>query len=141
MPGIYHPNRLHWEQKDNITTEMYLKTIFLYAESNNRDPRPVDIVNELDLSKGTVSEMLKKLSGDRLIEYHSYGKIKLTTIGQKKAENVVRKYLVLKRFLVDILGVSPAKAHNEACGLEHVFSDDSIKKLGTFLNKTRQKNK
>ena len=54
--------KLHGKQKHRISTEMYLKTIFLLREKKKKDPRPVDVVRELDLSKGTVSEMLRKLT-------------------------------------------------------------------------------
>ena len=125
--------KLHGIEKDRISTEMYLKTIFLLHEKNNADIRPVDIVNELDLSKGSVSEMLVKLSGEGLIDYESYGKIRLTTKGVEKAKNVVRKYLVIKKFLLDILKLSPDKVHDEACSLEHSFSDESIAKLNILM--------
>ena len=62
-----HPRRLHGKQKNKISTEMYLKSIFLLREEKKEDPRPVDIVKDLDLSKGSVSEMLKKLSEESLI--------------------------------------------------------------------------
>ena len=132
MPEI-HYHKLHGTQKDKISTEMYLKTIFLLHEKKSQEPRPVDIVNELELSKGSVSEMLKKLSDEKLIKYESYGKIKLTEKGIEKAKNVVRKYLVIKKFLLDILKIDPEKVHDEACNLEHGFSDESIAKLNILM--------
>lgn len=132
-------NKLHWEQKDNISTEMYLKTIFLLREEKKADPKPVDIVKELNLSKGSVSEMLKKLDEVGFIEYESYGKIKLSKKGLEKAKNVVRKYLVIKQFLEKVLKIDKAKTHDEACNLEHGFSDESIAKLN-ILMKIMKKN-
>ena len=125
--------KLHGKQKHRISTEMYLKTIFLLKEEKNDDPRPVDIVNGLGLSKGSVSEMIKKLNEENLIEYESYGKIKLTEKGLEKAKNVVRKYLVIKEFLKDVLKITESKIHDEACNLEHAFSDESIAKLNILL--------
>lgn len=126
-------HRLHGKQKDNISTEMYLKTIFLLKEKNKEDPKPVDIVNELRLSKGSVSEMLKKLDDEGLIEYESYGKIKLSQKGLEKAKNVVRKYKIIREFLEKKLKIAPEKIHEEACNLEHGFSDESIARLNIFL--------
>jgi DtxR family Mn-dependent transcriptional regulator len=125
--------KLHGIEKDKISTEMYLKTIFLLLEEKNNDLRPVDIVNELSLSKGSVSEMMVKLSSEGLIDYESYGKIKLTVKGLEKAKNVVRKYLMIKKFLLEILKLSPDKVHDEACSLEHSFSDESIAKLNILM--------
>ncbi len=141
MANIIHSHRLHGSQKDKISTEMYLKTIFLFQESKKEDPRPVDIVNELELSKGSVSEMMKKLAEEGLIKYESYGKIKLTKKGLESAKNVVRKYLVIKKFLLDILKIDAAKVHDEACNLEHGFSDESIAKLNILMKLFEKKNK
>ena len=128
-----YPNKLHGRQKHRISTEMYLKTIYLLREESKKDPRPVDIVNELELSKGSVSEMLKKIADEGFIEYESYGNIKLTDKGLEKAKNVVRKYLVIKEFLEKVLKISHDKVHDEACNLEHAFSDESIAKLNILL--------
>ena len=59
----------HDEHRSSISTEMYLKTIYLLREKNDQDPRPVDLVNELNLSKGTVSDMIKKLKEEDYIKY------------------------------------------------------------------------
>ena len=128
-----YPNKLHGRQKHRISTEMYLKTIFLLREKKGEDIRPVDLVNELELSKGTVSEMLRKLSDEDLVSYESYSRVKLTEKGYEKAKNVVRKYLVIKEFLANILKISPEKVHDEACNLEHAFSDESIAKLNILI--------
>ena len=124
---------IHSEQKDKISTEMYLKTIFMLKEEKDIDPRPIDLVKELQLSKGSVSEMLKKLDDEKYIHYESYGKITLTLKGLKHARNVMKKYLIIKRFLTDYLRISPKNIHEEACALEHSFSDESIKKLNALL--------
>lgn len=128
-----YPERLHGEQKHRISTEMYLKTIFLLRQKNEEDTRPIDVAKELDIAKGSVSEMLKKLTEEGVIEYESYGRIKLTEEGTKKAMNVVRKYMVIKNFLEDILNIPHEKVHDEACNLEHAFSDESIAKLNILI--------
>ena len=128
-----NPEKLHVEQKHKISTEMYLKIIFLLKEETGEDPKPVDVVKELGISKGSVSEMLKKLVDEGYIQYESYGKITLTDKGLEHAKNVVRKYLVIKHFLKDILKISPETVHDEACNLEHAFADESIAKLNILL--------
>ena len=39
----------------------------------------------------------------------------------------------IKHFLKDILKISPETVHDEACNLEHAFSDESIAKLNILL--------
>jgi DtxR family Mn-dependent transcriptional regulator len=136
----YISNKLHGNQKNRISTEMYLKTIYLLREKHDKDPRPVDVVNELNLSKGSVSEMLKKLNDEKYIHYESYGKILLTDKGIKKAKNVLRKYQTVKKFLLEVLKIEDSNLHNEACNLEHAFSDKSIAKLNVLMKIWEQRN-
>ena len=128
-----HSKKLHIKQKDKISTEMYMKTIYQLQEKIGEDIRPVDLVRELELTKGSVSEMVKKLADEGFILYESYGKIKLTEKGIKTAKNVLRKYLTVKKFLKDILKTNPETLHDEACNLEHAFSDESIAKLNILI--------
>ena len=79
--------------------------------------------------------MLKKLNNESLVEYESYSRIKLTKMGLEKAEIVVEKYMIIKKFLTNVLKISKEQTHDEACNLEHAFSDESILKLNKLLNK------
>ena len=130
-----YPDKLHGKQKDRISTEMYLKTIFQLKEKLKSDPRPIDIVNELELSKSSVSEMLRKLDEDGFLVYESYGKAKLTSKGIEMAKGVVKKFKIIERFLSEILKIPKEKIYDEACNLEHAFSDYSIERLEQVLNK------
>ena len=124
---------LHGSHKEKISKEMYLKTIFLFKQDNDKSPKPVDLVKELELSKSSVSEMLKKLQEDGLVKYESYSSIELTKKGLTYAKRVLSRYLIIKEFLVHHLGVSVKRANEEACDLEHGFSDDSISKLEKYM--------
>ena len=131
--------RLHGKQKQRISTEMYLKSIFLLKEKNKLDPRPIDIVNELMLSKGSVSEMLKKLDDEGFLKYESYGKVNLTKKGFEKAKNVIRKYMIVIEFLENVLKIEKKKLHKEACNLEHAFSDESVARLNIVMKLLEKK--
>jgi DtxR family transcriptional regulator, Mn-dependent transcriptional regulator len=136
--ALDHPTKLHGHQKNKISKEMYLKTIFLFKEEFGKDPKSVDIGKELHLSKGSVSEQLKKLAEEGVISYESYKPITLTEVGLQHAKNVVRKYLTIKQFLTEFLNIDTNKAHEEACNLEHGFSDESIAKLNILMKATKK---
>ncbi|MEM2131535.1 MAG: metal-dependent transcriptional regulator [Candidatus Woesearchaeota archaeon] len=121
-------NKLHVIQKNKISKEMYLKTIYLFFEKKKL-VKAIDLANELKIKKSSVSEMLKKLFDEKLITIEQKHHIKLTKKGEKEAKNVLRKYLIIKEFLIKILKIKPEKAELEACELEHAFSDESIAKL------------
>lgn len=117
------------------TLEMYLKAILQLEDRTEGLVKPIDVSKYLNISKPSVSEMLKKLDSQGYIRYESYKDIKLTPKGLKEAKRVNHKYLVIKSFLTDVLEVEvdDKKVHNEACKLEHEFSDKTIEILAKKL--------
>lgn len=79
------------------------------------------IADRLEVSRPAVSEMIRRMEGEGLIEVNST--ISLTDKGRSLAERVVRRHRLAERFLTDILGLSWADAHEEAGKWEHVISD------------------
>jgi len=67
--------------------------------------------------------MLRKLSGEGLVEAERYGEIRLTKKGEEEGEKILRKHRVMEAFLA-LIGVKKKKIHEEACLLEHAVSDD-----------------
>ncbi|MCM2325480.1 MAG: metal-dependent transcriptional regulator [Candidatus Woesearchaeota archaeon] len=129
---------MHADQKNKISKEMYLKEIYLLRD---QDPKPMDLIRKMKVSKSSVSEMLKKLAEEGVIRYESFGTITLTDKGIMEAMNVLRKYLVIKKFLKDTLMLPEEQLHEEACNLEHAFSDASIARLNIFnLGKEKHRN-
>jgi len=78
------------------------------------------IAERLEVSRPAVSEMIRKLEGEGLVQVD--GRINLTPDGLRLAESVVRRHRLAERFLTDILGLSWAEAHKEAGKWEHVIS-------------------
>lgn len=81
------------------------------------------IAERLDVSRPAVSEMIRRLDAEGLVEAAN-GKISLSADGQRLAERVVRRHRLAERFLTDILGLSWAVAHQEAGKWEHVISTE-----------------
>jgi DtxR family Mn-dependent transcriptional regulator len=100
--------------------EEYCETIYELAE-DELDVIQARIADRLEVSRPAVSEMIKKLQADGLVE--SGGRrIRLTQDGRRLAETVVRRHRLAERFLTDMLGLSWAEAHREAGKWEHVIS-------------------
>ncbi len=90
------------------------------------------IAERLEVSRPAVSEMIRKLDTEGLVE--SAGtKIALTTDGRRLAEQVVRRHRLAERFLTDILDLSWADAHQEAGKWEHVISDNVERAIDRLL--------
>lgn len=101
--------------------EEYCECIFELAE-DDLEVIQARIAERLKLSRPSVSEMIRRLEIDGLVEVAG-GSIKLTVAGTTLAEQVVRRHRLAERFLTDMLGLSWADAHQEAGKWEHVISD------------------
>jgi len=77
--------------------------------------------------------MLKKLQAKKLLQYERYKGFKLNETGKKVALGVVRKHRLWEYFLVEKLGFAWDKVHPIAEELEHISSDELIKRLEQFL--------
>jgi DtxR family transcriptional regulator, Mn-dependent transcriptional regulator len=101
--------------------EEYCECIFELAE-DDLEVIQARIAERLKLSRPSVSEMIRRLEIDGLVDVTD-GSIKLTAAGTTLAEQVVRRHRLAERFLTDMLGLSWADAHQEAGKWEHVISD------------------
>ncbi len=99
--------------------EEYCETIYELGE-DDFDVIQARIAERLDVSRPAVSEMMKRMDAEGLIE--SGRQITLTPRGMRLAETVVRRHRLAECFLTDILGLSWAAAHQEAGKWEHVIS-------------------
>ena len=106
------------------SAENYLETI-LVLQQRKGSVRSIDIANELEFSKPSVSVAMKNLRQGGYIEMDASGQIRLLPAGQAIAEAVLEKHRMMTAFLV-ALGVSPEVAAEDACRIEHVLSNESF---------------
>lgn len=114
--------------------ENYLETI-LILQKRNGIARAVDIANELNFSRASVSRAMSLLKSSGHIEIGNINQIILTKKGKEIAEKIYEKHCILKEFLTSI-GVSNDTATEEACKMEHIISDETFNCIkNNFLNK------
>ena len=106
------------------SAENYLETIF-FLEKKLDKVRSIDIANELNYSKPSVSVAMKNLKNNGYIEIDNEGYIILTDKGLKIAEKMSERHTLLSNWLIS-LGVNPDIATEDACRIEHVISDESF---------------
>lgn len=120
--------------KNSFTEENYLKAIYKLSEKiENEGVSTNDIAAELSTKPASVTDMLKKLSEKKLINYKKYQGVNLTTKGERVAIDIIRKHRLWELFLVDKLGFKWDEVHDIAEQLEHIDSDELIDKLDSFL--------
>lgn len=106
------------------SAQNYLETIFILSLKNHQ-VRSIDIVNELEFTKPSVSVAMKNLRINKYIEMDSDGYITLTKKGQKIAEAMYERHTILSEWLI-FLGVDKKTAVEDACRIEHVISAESF---------------
>ncbi|MFI3170449.1 MAG: metal-dependent transcriptional regulator [Faecalibacterium sp.] len=109
------------------SSEDYLEAILRLGERNGH-VRSVDIANDLNYTKASVSRAMKLLRTDAYIEVDEGGNIILTEKGYAIASRIYARHKHLTDFFIQI-GVSPETAAADACKIEHDLSDESYQKL------------
>ncbi len=111
----------------NESAENYLETI-LTLSKKLPVVRSVDIANELDFKKSSVSVAMKNLREKEHIVVSKEGYITLTESGLAIAEMIYERHELLTTWLVR-LGVDPQIAADDACRIEHVISAESFEAI------------
>ena len=111
--------------------EDYIEAIYV-ADINKTQLKGAELARNLNISRASVSEALAKLVSRNLIQYESYGKIRLTEQGRVEAVKVFHKHNILKEFFEKILSISPNEAENIGCKMEHVISKNVLEKMRQY---------
>ena len=118
--------------------EDYLETILILQQKNG-NVRSIDIANEMNFSKPSVSVAMKNLREKEYIVMAENGYITLTESGQKRAQSVLERHTILSDWLISI-GVSKATALEDACRVEHDLSEESFNAIKhTYKNADNQR--
>lgn len=123
-------------KKDPLSENLedYLETI-LELQTTKTVARSKDIAEKLDIKRGSVTGMLKKLADHKFVNYEPYGYVTLTSEGKKIALEIKRRHVFLNDFLHRILGIDKKKADQTACRMEHVMDHQTFQKFTEFIQK------
>lgn len=122
-----------WILELHESAEDYLETILILLERNGQ-VRSIDIVNEMNFSKPSISIAMKKLRENGFIRMDVNGLITLTPDGREIAERIYSRHKLLTKVLTAI-GIDEEKAAAEACKIEHDIDDETYRKIGEFYKK------
>ncbi len=118
-----------------LTVENYLKALYALRRSRESPVSIGDLARSLELTPGSVTTMIQRLSRDTdFIEYVPRQGATLTRAGERVALKVLRRHRVLEAFLVEVVGLDWSEVHNEAENLEHAISDNLIERLAALLS-------
>ena len=116
----------------SLTEENYLKALFNIANETGEVNVAV-LSKRLDIKMPTVTSMMRKLSGKKLVHYESYKPLHLTEKGKKEAGLIIRKHRLIEMFLVDKMKLGWEDVHDIAEQIEHIQSSVFFEKMDELL--------
>ena len=96
--------------------------------------RVVDLAKLFGVSHVTVTKTVSRLAKEGLVITQPYGPMTLTETGARMAADSQKRHEIVYQFLVSI-GVSAATAADDAEGIEHHVSAETLKCFRKFLEK------
>jgi DtxR family Mn-dependent transcriptional regulator len=116
-----------------LAEENYLKAIYHLELKIVGEISTNAIAESMETKPSSVTDMVQKLAEKKMLVYKRYKGAQLTEIGRKVAANVIRKHRLWEVFLVEKLNFQWDEVHEIAEQLEHIQSEELIKRLDKFL--------
>ena len=113
--------------------EDYVKVIYGFTEWQDKPITSSQLAQRLGVANSSVSEMVRKLKDQGLVDHKPYSAITLTAAGIRLALSMVRRHRLIETYLVQELGYSWDEVHDEAELLEHAVSDTFIERMAGKL--------
>ena len=112
--------------------ENYIKALF-YLHQKNEDISLSDLGEELQVSKPTANEMIKKLQGESIVISKKYKPIRITKKGKQCAAEIIRKHRLSEMFLMQIMKFGWEEVHEIAEELEHIKTDKLFDRMDELM--------
>lgn len=112
--------------------ENYLRAIYQLARSGG-GVRLTDLAHMQGVRLPTARHAVDHLRDAGLVAQESYGLITMTDSGRDLGRTLSDRYELLRRFLVEVLGVNEGAAEREACSMEHNLDQDTLNRIAAFV--------
>tara|TARA_B100000767_G_scaffold70659_1_gene67274 strand:+ start:4368 stop:4778 length:411 start_codon:yes stop_codon:yes gene_type:complete len=116
--------------QNTIEKENYLKMVYKLEEKSQKIS-VTSLSKHFNVSKSTVSNMIKKLVVMNLIDSKPYKPIILTKLGKKSALGIISKHRLIELYLVKKMQFSLDEVHEIAEEIEHI-------KNAKFFNRMKE---
>jgi DtxR family Mn-dependent transcriptional regulator len=114
--------------------EDYLEMVSFLSDEG--EVRVTDIASRLGVSKPSVLAALKTLEQQGLLEHERYRTVSLTQKGVLLSSEIRDRHNFLTTFLRDTVGVSAEIAEEDACKMEHILSEETLRKMKSLAKAT-----
>ena len=112
--------------------ENYIKALF-YLHQKNDAISLSELGEELNVSKPTANEMIKKLQQEGIVISKKYKPIKITEKGKQKAAEIIRKHRLSEMFLLQVMKFGWEEVHEIAEDLEHIKTDKFFDRMDELM--------
>jgi DtxR family transcriptional regulator, Mn-dependent transcriptional regulator len=116
----------------STSEENYIKAIY-HLQQQDGTVTTNELAEKLQAKPASITDMLKKLKGKKLVNYQPYQGFRLTAEGNKVALGIIRRHRLWEYFLAEKLKFNWDEVHEIAEELEHVSSRKLVDKLDAFL--------
>lgn len=125
-----------WKQFENLelthSTAHYLMAVHELLDTQGY-ARAVDVARYLNISRGSVSLSLNRLKKLNFLKEDANKFLQMTEKGHQVVHSVLQKRQLIIQFLKEVLLIPEATAESDACKIEHLISDETGKRLMSFL--------
>lgn len=118
------------------SAEDYLEAMLILQEKFGYI-RSIDIADQLDVKKPSVSYATKRLRENGYITMDPDSLITLTKSGMEIASRMYERHKILAEILIG-LGVDSDTAREDACRIEHDISEQSFEAICRYFGKKRK---
>ena len=118
--------------KYSSSAENHIKAIF-HLQKQDQSVTTNELAATLQTRPASVTDMLKKLKRQKLLNYEKYKGFRLSAEGKRVALQIIRKHRLWEYFLVEKLKFGWDEVHEIAEELEHISSRKLIDRLDEYL--------
>jgi len=110
----------------------YVKTIYALG-GEHESVATNDLADALRVAPASVTGMIRRLQGLKLVTHEPYRGVRLTETGRLLGVEMIRHHRLLELFLHKMLGMPLEQVHDEAERLEHVISEEFEARIDALL--------
>jgi DtxR family Mn-dependent transcriptional regulator len=121
---------------DDLTpiAQDYLKVIWSAIEWGDPPITTKGLAAKFATTQANVSETMRRLHRQGLLNYKPYKPVTLTSLGESLAVAMVRRHRLLETYLAQALNYGWEEVHDEAERLEHAVSDEFLNRIDHLLD-------
>jgi DtxR family Mn-dependent transcriptional regulator len=110
----------------------YLEKLYWFEEAGI-EPTQANLARGMGVSQPSVTEMVRRLLDDGLVERDERKRLSFTPHGREVAQKVVSRHRLIEAFLTTVFKIPWDEVHEEAHTFEHAISDSLERRMYALM--------